>query len=627
MNTVNKLGLGEYNAYGINKANQVVDFTAGIPQLVAKQPANVVDVEACLHHQALIDNNGNLYWWGQSSVVGTINGIPATTVGTPTQIASNVKQAAPFCNGMGGDGILFVKNDGTVWIHGCTLMGFRGDGTPGQVFETTPVQIQFPAGVVIEQVEAGIWCGALDTTGTLWSWGGGGTTGDPQYWPTYLLARGFDHPDYTRPGKVALPAPIAFGDDVIAIGGLFNYVVLSNGATYGWAYNTEYMNQPAGQGKNTPWAVDKQLGLPAMIAKIYTSVVASHAILTNGDTWAWGDNACGFIGNGKELNFAAYKSPYNWDWGKIELPQIPVQIAVGVQLVKIWTGLGDVFYAYAEDINGQLYSWGRNKGGVLGNGVLSPDKTGSETANLPNSWDVPWVTPIDPFNVKVISWTPSPKNKPATSIPASIDAGLDQSIVGNVTGLLGIVHSGFVNYWFWTQVSGPNIAQIILQTAQAPVVKGLIPGTYVFKVTATDNNWNVITDTLQVVVSSPAPPPPVPPTVSAGSDNKIQLPVNLYVLLGTASGNGGASIVGYQWSQINGPNTASLIGKTSAMIAAADLILGTYIFGLTVTDSNLLQASAQVTVTVDPAPLPIPPKKIASIIVSYDDGSFDTLKP
>jgi len=45
-----------------------------------------------------------------------------------------------------------------------------------------------------------------------------------------------------------------------------------------------------------------------------------------------------------------------------------------------------------------LYSWGRNKGSVIGNGVVgaSPDIA----AVYPNSWDVTEPTLVDPFALK-----------------------------------------------------------------------------------------------------------------------------------------------------------------------------------------------------------------------------------
>lgn len=113
-----------------------------------------------------------------------------------------------------------------------------------------------------------------------------------------------------------------------------------------------------------------------------------------------GDNSCGCVGNGKELDFANHNPPYAWDWGPGELlVQKPVRLLKGVNnFVRIFGGSCAVFYTYAETATGQLYSWGRNKGSVIGNGVVgaSPDIV----AVYPNSWDVTEPTLVDPFALK-----------------------------------------------------------------------------------------------------------------------------------------------------------------------------------------------------------------------------------
>jgi len=56
--------------------------------------------------------------------------------------------------------------------------------------------------------------------------------------------------------------------------------------------------------------------------------------------------------------------------------------------------------------SGQLYSWGRNKSSVLGNGVVNA--TPNISAEYPNSWDVPLITPVDPFGLKSHTVVTSP---------------------------------------------------------------------------------------------------------------------------------------------------------------------------------------------------------------------------
>ncbi|GAB3163293.1 PKD domain-containing protein [Telluribacter humicola] len=91
------------------------------------------------------------------------------------------------------------------------------------------------------------------------------------------------------------------------------------------------------------------------------------------------------------------------------------------------------------------------------------------------------------------------------------------------------------------------------------------------------------------------------PTVNAGSDLAITLPVNSVTLNGTASDTDG-NIASYQWSQQSGPNTATLTGANQATMSASNLVAGTYVFRLTATDNLGATAYDEVTITVNPAP-------------------------
>ncbi len=123
--------------------------------------------------------------------------------------------------------------------------------------------------------------------------------------------------------------------------------------------------------------------------------------------WGWGDNANGTIGNGKELNYATTTAPYAWDFYPYDLlQQAPVQITTRNDFVAIFGTQPFVLYSYAETSGGLLYSWGRNKTGTLGNGVIgcNPDVV----AAYPNSWDVPTATLVNALSVTKTIVTPSP---------------------------------------------------------------------------------------------------------------------------------------------------------------------------------------------------------------------------
>ncbi|SHJ84688.1 FG-GAP repeat domain-containing protein, partial [Pseudozobellia thermophila] len=76
-----------------------------------------------------------------------------------------------------------------------------------------------------------------------------------------------------------------------------------------------------------------------------------------------------------------------------------------------------------------------------------------------------------------------------------------------------------------------------------------------------------------------------PPTADAGSDKSITLPDNAVTLNGSGSDPDGGS-VSFQWTQVSGPNTASLSGENTKDLMASALVEGGYVFRLTVTDDE-----------------------------------------
>ena len=92
----------------------------------------------------------------------------------------------------------------------------------------------------------------------------------------------------------------------------------------------------------------------------------------------------------------------------------------------------------------------------------------------------------------------------------------------------------------------------------------------------------------------------LPPVVILGSTAvTVTLPSNSVSLTGTGNDPDGGAVT-LEWTQQSGPNTASLSGATTTTLAANDLIEGTYIFRLTVTDDENETAFDEVSVTVNP---------------------------
>jgi beta-glucosidase len=96
--------------------------------------------------------------------------------------------------------------------------------------------------------------------------------------------------------------------------------------------------------------------------------------------------------------------------------------------------------------------------------------------------------------------------------------------------------------------------------------------------------------------------PATDPVADAGADQTISLPTNCANLDGSKSADPNGTISTYAWSQVSGPNTATLTGAATSKATACGLIVGTYVFQLKVTDNSGVAAVDNVSVVVLPAP-------------------------
>lgn len=190
------------------------------------------------------------------------------------------------------------------------------------------------------------------------------------------------------------------------------------------------------------------------------------------------------------------------------------------------------------------------------------------------------------------------------NIPPTANAGTDQAIQLPIssTTLTGTGNDpdGTITAYAWTRISGPNTPAIVSPTTASTSVTGLIAGTYVFRLTVTDNQSLTGFDEVQVIVSAS---PNVAPTANAGIDQTIQLPVNSVNLVGSGNDPDG-SIVSYLWTQIAGA-TATITSPATASTSVTGLnTTGIYQFKLTVTDNGGLTGSDNILITVTAANIP-----------------------
>ncbi|MFD1143605.1 choice-of-anchor Q domain-containing protein [Larkinella insperata] len=115
------------------------------------------------------------------------------------------------------------------------------------------------------------------------------------------------------------------------------------------------------------------------------------------------------------------------------------------------------------------------------------------------------------------------------------------------------------------------------------------------------------------------------PIARAGADQAVILPASSLVLNGSTSSDPEGEVLTYQWNQQSGPTIASLSSPTAPVMTVGDLVEGTYVFRLTVTDSQGASGFDEVTVQVN-APAGIPRVVSISLINADREGEIKVLK-
>lgn len=192
-------------------------------------------------------------------------------------------------------------------------------------------------------------------------------------------------------------------------------------------------------------------------------------------------------------------------------------------------------------------------------------------------------------------------------IAPTANAGSDQTttLPANSVTLTGSGsdQDGNIVSFAWVQISGPSGATIVSPTDSTTDIRNLTEGTFVFKLTVTDNTGLTGSDFVQVVVNPALPPENQPPISLAGSDQTISLPTTTATLTGSGIDADG-TISSYAWTKISGPTGGGITSPSSATTGITSLQAGTYTYQLTVTDNLGLTGSDFVQIIVNPA---IPP--------------------
>ncbi|GEM_PF-1663755 len=182
------------------------------------------------------------------------------------------------------------------------------------------------------------------------------------------------------------------------------------------------------------------------------------------------------------------------------------------------------------------------------------------------------------------------------SMPVA-NAGADQTITASSATLNSSASSGTITSRTWSLLSGPNTPTIVNPNSVSTLVTGLVDGTYQFRISVT-NSAGTATDDVTITKD----PANIPPVVDAGADKTVTTPASSVVMTGSASDADGT--VTTLWTQVSGPNTATITNPASVTTSITGLIVGVYTFRLTGTDNASAVVSDDVVVNVvNPTPV------------------------
>ncbi len=334
---------GDLYTWGYNSYGQLGNGTTESSSTPIKIMSNVKSVSLGSVHSAAITENGDLYTWGSNWDGELGNGTTEYICSIPTKIMSNVKSVS-----LGEDHSAAITKNGDLYTWGDNELGQLGNGTTTDVFTSNPTPIKIMSN--IKAVSLGKSASAAVTkNGDLYTWGsnscgklGNGTTED-----SYI------------------PIKIMSNVKSVSLGWWSHSAAITqNGDLYSWGYNssgqlgngtTEDSYIPIkiviGKSEESEGPVTEETTLPQVELGGYHSAV----ITENGDLYTWGYNRCGQLGNGTAT------------WDEIfPIPNpTPIKIMSNVKSVS----LGD-FHSAAITENGDLYTWGYNIDGQLGNGKI-----------------------------------------------------------------------------------------------------------------------------------------------------------------------------------------------------------------------------------------------------------------
>jgi len=324
---------GSLWAWGINGNGQLGDGQGGdlwhFESLPIRVMDDVIGISAGGAHSLAITGDGSLWAWGWN-IFGQVGDGTMVDSFMPTMVLDDVVKASA-----GDMHSLALRRDGSLWAWGSGLYGRVGYTADEAILNPTKIMDN------VVYISAGHFHSmAIRDDGSLWAWGGNGFgqlgdgTLDDRREPVYIMS------------------------NVISVSAGENHslAIQEDGSLWVWGSN-EF-----GQfGDGTHSYFDEFYPYPTRVMENVAAVSAGRfhtiAILADGSVWSWGSNNHGELGIGMEAVFWTFE---------------PAPTKVMDNAASIAAGSG---FSLALNPKGEVWGWGFNEFGQLGDGVLEDQVT------------------------------------------------------------------------------------------------------------------------------------------------------------------------------------------------------------------------------------------------------------
>jgi alpha-tubulin suppressor-like RCC1 family protein len=492
---------------------------------------------------------GQLYAFG-SNFFGELGNATNNYTSEPNPFPALVSlpgEVGPLTQADAGSGFsLAITSGGELFAFGENYYGELGNTTNNETFAANPVptQISLPgASGPVTQVAAGaIHSLAVTSTGQLYAFGGN-LSGELGNTTNY-------HTQQPNPTPALVTLPGASGPVTqVAAGAFHSLAVTSTGQLYAFGSNSQGQLGITTSGF-TPSPTPTLVTLPGAggpVTQVAAGGYFTLAVTSSGQLYAFGENHFGQLGNNKE---------------PLEPHPTPTLVTLPGEVGPVTQVAAGANHSLAVTSTGQLYAFGENRFGQLGN------TTNNGTQN-PNS--TPTLVQLQGLRGRV----------------TRIAAGKEDSLVLTSTGQLYAFGEDYYGELGTPPGEGPE------RSAPHPTPRQVtLPGGANVETMATGswaNQTLVVAADLTIDTSS----------LPAG---EIEVPYS-------AQAQGGGGTIPDSWSASGLPSGLSIDQSTGA-ISGTPTAPGTYTTTLTLTDSDGIEALTQLAIKIkrpNEEPPPPPP--------------------